>query len=152
MRFRSLRLPGTPMLRRRFAGAAAGAAILFAASACSAAGSIESADVPAWKATALPSATGIVFEDAGKILNRNPIVKTAAIRAGSYTLTMSCDGGGKAFFDVSLDGTRLTEAGAACNGSRETARIKVPADGTVQISAASVDAPLIFAYQLAPAS
>jgi hypothetical protein len=50
---------------------------------------------------------------------------------------------------VSLDGTPLTEAGAACNGSRETARIKVPETGTLEISAASVDAPLIYGYHLA---
>ena len=98
--------------------------------------------MPAWKATALPSADGMVFEDAGKILNRDPIVKTApGIGPGTYVLTITCDGGGKAFFEVSLDGARLTEAGAACNGSRETARIKVPAAGTLQISTSSVDAP-----------
>ncbi|WP_426979224.1 hypothetical protein ACQCSU_08065 [Pseudarthrobacter sp. O4] len=153
MPFRTVRLPGYLMLRRRFAGAAAGAAVVLAASACSPAGSIESADVPAWKATALPSASGIVLEDAGKILDRNPIVKTATgVPAGSYTLTVGCDGGGKAFFDVSLDGHHLTEAGAACNGSRETARIKVQAAGTVQIRTASVDAPLIYAYQLTRAA
>lgn len=153
MPFRTVRLLGYPILRRRFAGAAAGAAVVLAASACSPAGSIESADVPAWKATALPSASGIVLEDAGKILDRNPIVKTATgVPAGNYTLTVSCDGGGRAFFDVSLDGHQLTEAGAACNGSRETARIKVPAAGTVQIRTASVDAPLIYAYQLTRAA
>jgi hypothetical protein len=126
---------------------------MVAAAACSPVRSIESADVPAWKATALPSASGIVLEDAGKILNRDPIVKAAAgVPAGSYTLTMSCDGGGKAFFEVSLDGHLLTEAGAACNGSRETARITLPAAGTVEISTASVDAPLIYGYHLAPAA
>ncbi|AOT05289.1 hypothetical protein ASPU41_02590 [Arthrobacter sp. U41] len=140
------------MFGRAGLGVAAGAAVVLAAAACSPAGSIESADVPAWKATALPSADGIVLEDAGKILNRDPIAKTATgIGAGSYVLTVSCDGGGKAFFEVSLDGTRLTEAGAACNGSRETARIRVPAAGTLQISASSVDAPLIYGYQLVPA-
>ena len=133
-------------------GIAAGAAVVLAAAGCSPAGSIESADVPAWKATALPSAAGTVVEDAGKILNRDPVIKTApAIGAGSYLLTITCEGGGKAFFDVSLDGARLLEAGAACNGSRERARINVPAPGTLQISASSVDAPLIYAYQLAPA-
>ena len=131
----------------------AAAAVVLAAAACSPVNSIESADVPAWKATALPSAAGIVIEDAGKILNRDPIVKTApGIGAGTYVLTITCDGGGKAFFDVSLDGARLTEAGAACNGSRETARIEVPAAGTLQISASSVDAPLIYAYHLVPAA
>jgi len=139
-------------IRQRALGAAAGAAVVLAAAACSPAASIESADVPAWKATALPPAGGVVFEDAGKILNRDPLVKTApGIGPGTYVLTITCDGGGKAFFDVSLDGTRLSEAGAACNGSRETARIKVPAAGTLQISTSSVDAPLIYAYQLAPA-
>lgn len=139
-------------IRQRALGAAAGAAVVLAAAACSPAGSIESADVPAWKATALPSAGGLVLEEAGKILNRDPIVKTATgIGPGTYVLTITCDGGGKAFFEVSLDGTRLSEAGAACNGSRETARIKVPDAGTLQISTSSVDAPLIYAYQLVPA-
>ncbi|MDR7082611.1 hypothetical protein J2X01_001900 [Arthrobacter ginsengisoli] len=134
-------------------GVAAGAAVVLSAAACSPAGSIESADVPAWKATALPSADGIVLEDAGKILNRDPIAKSAAgVGAGTYVLTISCDGGGKAFFEASLDGARLSEAGAACNGSRETARIKVPAAGTLRISASSVDAPLIYAYQVVPAA
>lgn len=100
----------------------------------------------------MPPAGGVVLADAGKILNRDPIAREAAVTAGSYVLTMTCDGGGKEFFAVSLDGKRLTEAGAACNGSRETARIKVPAAGRLTISASSVDAPLIFAYQLVPAS
>jgi hypothetical protein len=139
-------------VRQRAFGAAAGAAVVLSAVACAPAGSIESADVPAWKATALPPANGMVLEEAGKILNRDPIVKTATgIGPGTYVLTITCDGGGKAFFDVSLDGARLSEAGAACNGSRETARIKVPAAGTLRISTSSVDAPLIYAYQLVPA-
>jgi hypothetical protein len=143
--------PGSRMFRRALAGAAAGAVVVLAATSCSPAGSIESADVPAWKATALPSAHGIVLEDAGKILNRDPIVKDASgIPAGSYTLTVSCDGGGKAFFTVTLDGKQLAEAGAACNGSRETAKITIPASGKVQLSTSSVDAPLIYAYQLVP--
>ncbi|MDQ0819712.1 hypothetical protein QFZ79_002003 [Arthrobacter sp. V4I6] len=153
MFFRTSRVLGNPGLRRRFAGAAAGAAVVLAASACSPVRSIESADVPEWRATALPSASAIVLEDAGKILNRDPILKAATgVPAGRYTLTVSCDGGGKAFFEVSLDGRRLTEAGAACNGSRETARILIPAAGTVEISTASVDAPLIYAYHLVPAA
>ena len=149
------RFPGLPGAQRRLAGAAAAGvvalAVVLSASACSPVSSVESADVAAWKATALPSATGIVLEDAGKILNRDPIVKEAAgVPAGRYTLTVSCDGGGKAFFEVSLDGRMLTEAGAACNGSRETAPITLPAAGTVTISTASVDAPLIYGYHLAP--
>ena len=153
MPFRTTRFLRGPGLRRRFARAAAGAAIVLAASACSPVPSIESADVPAWRATVLPSASGIVLEDAGKILNRDRIVKAAAaVPAGLYTLSASCEGGGKAFFEVSLDGRRLTEAGAACNGSRETARVPVPSTGKVEISTSSVDAPLIYAYHLAPAA
>jgi len=145
-------LPSRPRAARGVIAAAMGAAVVLGASACSAGGSIESADVNAWKATALPSAGGTVLADAGKILDRNPIAKDAAVPAGSYTLTMTCDGGGKEFFEVTLDGNHLTEAGAACNGSRETARIKVPAAGKLQVSASSVDAPLIFAYQLVAAA
>ncbi|MGO4119767.1 hypothetical protein [Arthrobacter sp. YAF16] len=144
--------PSRPRALGRLFAAAAGVAVVLGASACSAGGSIESADVNAWKATALPSASGIVLADAGKILNRDPVAKDASVPAGNYTLTMSCDGGGKEFFEVTLDGNHLTEAGAACNGSRETARIKVPAAGTLKISASSVDAPLIFAYQLVAAA
>jgi hypothetical protein len=153
---RARRFPGNSGAQRRLASTAAGTAAALAvvlfASACSPVRSVESADVPAWKATALPSASGIVLEDAGKILNRDPIVKTAAgVPAGRYTLTVSCDGGGKAFFEVSLDGRLLTEAGAACNGSHETAAISLSAAGTVKISTSSVDAPLIYGYHLAPA-
>ena len=141
-----------PRLRRTLTGATAAAAVGLAAAACSPTPSVESADVPAWKATALPTATGIVLEDAGKILNRDAIVRAApAVPAGTYTLTMTCDGGGKAFFSVSLEGKELAEAGAACNGSRETARIKVPAAGEVKVSTSSVDAPLLYAYHLAAA-
>jgi len=140
-----------PRLRRILTGAAA-AIVGLGAAACSPGPSIESTDVPAWKATALPSATGVVLEDAGKILNRDAIVRTApTVPAGTYTLTMTCDGGGKAFFTVSVDGKQLAEAGAACNGSRETARIKVPAAGEVKVSTSSVDAPLLYAYHLAAA-
>ena len=151
MVFPSSHAPATRLVRRTLTGAAA-AVVVLAATACSPAGSIESADVPAWKATALPSVPGTVLEDAGKILNRDPIVRAASgVPAGTYTLTMTCEGGGKVFFAVSLDGSRLTEPGAACNGSRETARIKVPVAGDVTLSTSSVDAPLLYAYHLATA-
>ncbi|SDP23394.1 hypothetical protein SAMN04487914_1069 [Arthrobacter sp. ok909] len=149
MVFPSSHAPAARLVRRTLTGAAA-AAVVLAATACTPPGSIQGADVPAWKATALPSAPGTVLEDAGKILNRDPIVRTASgVPAGTYTLTMTCDGGGKAFFAVSLAGRPLTEAGAACNGSRETARITVPAAGEVKLSTSSVDAPIIYAYHLA---
>lgn len=149
MIFPSSHAPATRLVRRTLTGAAA-AAVVLAATACTPPGSIQGVDVQAWKATALPSAPGTVLEDAGKILNRDPIVRTASgVPAGTYTLTMTCDGGGKAFFAVSLAGRPLTEAGAACNGSRETARITVPAAGELKLSTSSVDAPIIYAYHLA---
>jgi hypothetical protein len=52
---------------------------------------------------------------------------------------------------VTLAGKELTEAGAACNGSKETASITVPKTGGMEISASSVDAPLLYAYHLVPA-
>ena len=136
----------------RTLGTAAAAAMMLAATACSPMVSIENADVPQWRATALPSDSQAVLQDSGKILNRNRIVQSAAsVPAGHYTLTITCDGGGKAFFVVTLAGEELTEAGAACNGSRETAKIAVPKAGRMEISASSVDAPLLYAYHLVPA-
>ncbi|MFC9334662.1 hypothetical protein [Arthrobacter sp. NPDC057009] len=136
----------------RTLGTAAAAAMMLAATACSPMVSIENADVPQWRATALPSDSQAVLQDSGKILNRNRIVQSAAsVPAGDYTLTITCDGGGKAFFAVTLAGEELTEAGAACNGSRETAKIAVPKAGRMEISASSVDAPLLYAYHLVPA-
>lgn len=141
-----------PVLLRAVSAVAGAAVVLLAATACSAAVSIENADVPAWKSTALPSASGIALEDSGKILDRDPIVRVApSVAAGSYTVTLTCEGGGKAFLSVSSAGKKLVDTGAACNGSRETAKVTVPAAGPVEISTSSVDAPLIYAYQLVAA-
>jgi hypothetical protein len=131
---------------------AAVGALLLVLPACSPQVSIENADVPAWKATALPSAQGAVLEDAGKILNRDRIIQEAgSVPAGRYVLTATCEGGGKAFFAVSVDGNPIADAGAACNGSREVTKLNVPKAGALEISASSVDAPLIYAYQVVPA-
>jgi hypothetical protein len=119
---------------------------------CSPVVSIENADVPQWRATALPTAPGALLEDAGKILDRNRIIREASnVGAGRYTLTATCEGGGKAFFAVALDGEDLVDAGAACNGSKEITRITLPRSGKLEISTSSVDAPLIYAYRLTPA-
>lgn len=127
-------------------------AAALALAACSPVVSIENADVPQWQATALPSAAGTVLADAGKILNRDRIVQEASnVPAGRYTLTATCEGGGKAFFAVSLNGTQVVDAGAACNGSREITKITLPEAGKVEISTSSVDAPLIYAYHLVAA-
>lgn len=141
------------LLRRALAAAALTILAAGSITACAPAVSIENADVPAWKATALPTATGVVLEDSGKILNRQALTQEAAdVQAGAYTLTMTCEGGGKAFFAVTQKGREIVDAGAACNGSLERAKVSVPEAGSLQISTSSVDAPLIFAYQLTPGS
>ena len=142
----------TAAVRRSLPAAVVAAALGLAVAGCSPAGSVEGADVPQWRATALPTApAGTVLQESGKILNRDHLVQEASVPAGSYTLTAVCAGTGKAFFAVSLDGKAVTEAGAACNGRAETTKISLPATGRVQISSSSVDAPLLYAYQLAPA-
>ena len=148
---RARKQPASPRRSARKALVLAGLAALTLAG-CSPVVSVENADVPAWRATALPTTPGAVLEDAGKILNRNRIVQEASnVSAGRYTLTATCEGGGKAFFAVLLDGEDVVDAGAACNGSNEVTRITLPRSGTLEISTSSVDAPLIYAYQLMPA-
>ncbi|MEV4987681.1 hypothetical protein [Pseudarthrobacter sp. LMD1-1-1.1] len=141
------------VVRRSLPVTVVAAALCLAVAGCSPVNSVENADVPKWRATALPSTpAGVVLLDSGKILNRDRIVQEAArVPAGSYVLTAVCEGTGKAFFAVSLDGKAVTEAGAACNGRQETTKITLPASGRVEISSSSVDAPLLYAYQLAPA-
>lgn len=138
-------LPGTTL-----PGTVLAALLCLAVAGCSPVSSVENADVPEWRATALPSSpAAVVLQDSGKILNRDRIVQEAAnVPAGSYTLTAVCDGAGKAFFAVSLDGKPVAEAGAACNGRQETSKINLPAAGRVEISSSSVDAPLLYAYRL----
>ncbi|WAJ32198.1 hypothetical protein OUO20_13610 [Arthrobacter sp. FX8] len=140
-------------VRRPLPGTLFAAVLALAVAGCSPGTSVENADVPKWRATALPSSSAAVaLQDSGKILNRDRIVQAAArVPAGSYTLTAVCDGTGKAFFAVTLDGKPVAEAGAACNGRRETTKISLPAAGRVEISSSSVDAPLLYAYQLVPA-
>lgn len=139
-----------PFLPRALSLASA-AAVLLGASGCAQQLSVENADVPAWKATALPTANGIVAEDAGKILNAQPVDRTENVPAGSYTLTLVCEGGGKAFLAVRSGGKELADLGAACYGTKESAKITVATTGPVEISASSVDAPLLYAYQLVSA-
>jgi hypothetical protein len=148
---RARKQPASPSRFPRKAMALAGLAAV-ALAGCSPVVSIENADVPQWRATALPTAPGALLEDAGKILDRNRIIREASnVGAGRYTLTATCEGGGKAFFAVALDGEDLVDAGAACNGSKEITRITLPRSGKLEISTSSVDAPLIYAYRLTPA-
>lgn len=137
------------MLRARSAVAAT--AVLLGVSGCAQQLSVENADVPAWKATAMPSASGIVAEDAGKILNARPVDHMQNIPAGKYTLTFVCEGGGKAFLAVRSGGKELADLGAACYGAQESIKMTLPESGPLEFSASSVDAPLIYAYQLVSA-
>ncbi len=130
---------------------AAAAAVLLGLSGCAQQLSVENADVPAWKATALPSASGLVAEDAGKILNAQPVDHTENVPAGTYRLTLVCEGGGKAFLAVRSGGKELADLGAACYGTRESVKIALAEAGRLDLSASSVDAPLIYAYQLVSA-
>ena len=139
--------------RRRAGLVAITTAALLGVCGCQAPVNIEDADVPAWKEKVLPAASGVVLEDSGKILNRDPLVQESPnVPAGSYTLTMACDGGGKAYFAVSSGGTKIADAAAACNGSLDVVKIKMPVSGTLNISTSSVDAPLIFAYHVVAAA
>lgn len=141
----------TPQSFPRALSGVVAAAGLLAVSGCAQQLSVENGDVPAWKATALPSASGIVAEDSGRILNAQPMDRTANVPAGSYTLTLVCEGGGKAFLAVRSGGRELADLGAACYGSRESVKVAVQQSGPLEISASSVDAPLIYAYQLVAA-
>lgn len=139
-----------PALRRALAAAAA-AVVVCGTAACTPRTSIEEADIPAWKATALPvpdaSAGGRSTEVSGRLMDSRPADYAMDVAAGSYSLTLVCEGGGKAFLAVSSNGGELLDLGAACYGTRETAKLEVPG-GPLQFSVSSVDAPVLYAYQL----
>ncbi|HCN23498.1 MAG TPA: hypothetical protein DIT15_14880 [Arthrobacter bacterium] len=140
-----------PSSMPRALSAVVAAAVLLGVSGCAQKLSVENTDVPAWKATALPSASGILAEDAGKILNARPVDHTEYVPAGKYTLTLVCDGGGKAFLAVRSGNKEIADLGAACYGTAESRKITLTESGPLQLSASSVDAPLIYAYQLVTA-
>ena len=144
MAFHLLSLP------RALSGVAA-AGVLLGVSGCAQQLSVENADVPSWRATALPSASGIVAEDAGKILNAQAVDRTANVPAGSYTLTLVCEGGGKAFLAVRSAGKEMADLGAACNGTKESVKLTLKEASALEFSASSLDAPLIYAYRLVAA-
>ena len=132
-----------------FQGVAAAAAVV-ALSGCTQQLSVESADIPSWTATALPTTGTAVAEGAGKILNRQPVSNVVTVPEGNYTLVLACDGGGKAFLTARVEERELIDFGAACNGARENIRLRIPQSGPVEFAASSVDAPLLYAYQLVP--
>jgi len=110
---------------------------------------VSAGDLPAWQATTLPSDPGVVAADAGRILDRQPVVQRKDVESGSYILTLVCEGVGKAFLTVRSGGNDLVELGAACNGAKETTKVSVTDPGTLELRTSSVDAPLLYAYQLA---
>jgi len=67
---------------------------------------------------------------------------------GNYTLTFVCEGGGKAFLTARVEERELIDFGAVCTGARESIKILIPESGPVEITASSVDAPLLYAYHL----
>ena len=142
-----------PLLNTVAKKAAVLGALLVALAGCSPAGSVTDADVPQWQSTALPEASGSVLSGSGKILNRDPITHDRRqIQSGPNILSLVCDGGGKAFFAVTSQDRQIADAGAACNGSLERYRLNVPASGSVGIIVSSVDAPLIYAFNMVPES
>lgn len=127
---------------------AAAAAVLLAGTGCAPRLTVEDADVPAWKSTAMPSAAGVVTEESGKLLSAEPIEHRAELPAGAYTVTLVCEGGGKAFLAVRSDGKDVADLGAACYGTPERAKVNLSADGPLEFSVSSVDAPVLYAYQV----
>lgn len=140
-----------PALRRALAAAAAAVVVVSGTAACTPRTSIEEADVPAWQATALPapdaSAGGKFTDVSGRLLDSRPEDYAMDVAPGSYSLTLVCEGGGKAFLAVSSNGGERLDLGAACYGTRETATLEVPG-GPLQFSVSSVDAPVLYAYRL----
>ena len=127
---------------------AAVAAVLLASTGCAPRLTVEDADVPAWKATAMPSATGVVAEGSGKLLSAQPVDRTEKLPAGAYSVTLVCEGGGKAFLSVRSGGKDVADLGAACYGTPERARVSLAADGPLELSLSSVDAPVLYAYHV----
>ncbi|MFJ5861071.1 hypothetical protein ACIQCM_06590 [Pseudarthrobacter sp. NPDC092439] len=143
----ALPLPSFP----RALAATAAAAVLVAGTGCAPRLTVEEADVPAWKATAMPSAGGIVAEGSGKLLTARPVDRTQELPAGAYTVTLVCEGGGKAFLAVSSGGKDVADLGAACYGTPERAKVTLAADGPLEFSMSSVDAPVLYAYHVVSA-
>ncbi|MDO5866978.1 hypothetical protein [Paenarthrobacter sp. SD-2] len=123
--------------------------VLFLAG-CTQQPSVETADIPSWEATALPATATIVAEGSGKILDTQPVVTSQNVPEGSYTLTLACDGGGKAFLTARVGDGESVRLGAACFGARESTNFDVPVAGPLEITASSVDAPVLYAYHLTP--
>lgn len=128
---------------------AAAAAILLAGTGCAPRLTVEDADVSAWKATAMPSAAGVVAEESGKLLSAEPVGHRAELPAGAYTVTLVCEGGGKAFLAARSGGKDVADLGAACYGTPERAKVTLSADGPLEFSVSSVDAPVLYAYRVA---
>jgi len=140
----------TPVLTRALTAGALGALLLGTVSGCVQRPGIEQVDVPSWQATALPSAPGLVLGGSGKLLNREPASTSLAhLQAGNYTLTMTCEGNGKTYFTLTVAGKEVADATSACNGNKDIVTLSLPA-GDLDVRASTVDAPIIYAFQLTP--
>ncbi|MFJ6078742.1 hypothetical protein ACIQC0_10620 [Pseudarthrobacter sp. NPDC092419] len=131
--------------------AAAAVAAVLAGTGCAPRLSVEDADVPAWQATAMPSAAGVVAEKSGKLLSAEPVDRTEELPAGAYAVTLVCEGGGKAFLAVRSGEKDVADLGAACYGTPERAKVTLATDGPLEFSISSVDAPVLYAYHIVPA-
>ncbi|WP_287903218.1 hypothetical protein [Arthrobacter sp.] len=138
------------VLTRALTAGALGALLLGTVSGCVQRPGIEQVDVPSWQATALPSAPGAVLGGSGKLLDRQPADSFLAhLEAGKYTFTMTCEGNGKTYFTLSVAGKEAADATSACNGNKDVVTVSLPA-GDLSVKASTVDAPIIYAFQLVP--
>ncbi|MDJ0319224.1 hypothetical protein [Pseudarthrobacter sp. PS3-L1] len=129
------------------------AVILVALTGCSSQVSVEKADVAQWQATALPSPTAgapgaVAVEESGKLVDTDSAQVSVEVPAGRYTLTMVCEGGGKAFLYAESGGKDVADVGAACYAGKESTPLSLSSDTEVTFRLSSVDAPLLWSYRL----
>jgi len=124
--------------------------LLGAVSGCAQRTSVGQADVPSWQATALPADPQAALSGSGKLLDRNPAeAGHGTVAKGRYTITMTCEGNGKVFFELFSGGTSVGDATNACNGNKDRVDLNLPA-GPLTVKASSVDVPTLYAFSLAP--
>ncbi|MDP5227567.1 MULTISPECIES: hypothetical protein [Arthrobacter] len=126
--------------------------LLGAAGGCAQRSTVGQADVPSWQATALPADPQAALSGSGKLLDRNPAeAGHGTVAAGRYTITMTCEGNGKVFFELFSGDKSVGDATNACNGNKDRVDLSLPA-GPLTVKASSVDVPTLYAFSLAPKS
>ncbi|MFJ3958344.1 hypothetical protein [Arthrobacter sp. NPDC090010] len=127
-----------------------GVLLIGAVGGCSQQPSIEKADVPSWQATALPADPQAALSGQGKLLDRNPAdAGHGTVAAGNYSMTMTCAGNGKIYFEILSGGKTVGNATSACNGNKDRVDLTIPG-GELTVRASSVDVPLLYAFSLVP--